>query len=86
MSGLVGSKDSENSSSIKTVHSTVSLVVACMKVTQHSEGPTEVKALRNQVVTAREQHERHNGFKNCGVEWLMLRQESLRSDWQSLKL
>ena len=58
----------------------MSLVVACVKVTQHSGGPTEVKALRNQVVVAREQHEGHEGLENCGVEWLMLSPEGLRSD------
>lgn len=56
------------------------LVVACVKVTQHSGGPIEVKALRNQGVAAREQHEGHKGLENCGVEWLMLRPEGLRSD------
>lgn len=42
------------------------LVVACVKVTQHSGGPIEVKALRNQGVAAREQHEGHKGLETWG--------------------
>ena len=57
----------------------MSLVVACVKVTQQSGGSTEVKTLRNQGVAARGQHEGHKGLENCGVERLMPSPESLRS-------